>query len=207
MFKNRKNQSGFAHVVIVAAVVVVAVLGGSGYAVYHAHHKTKSEDTSTQTTSTGNKQSKTTTSSTSKSTTNNSTTPPTTAYFTIKEWGVQAPYSGSDLSYSPDSGDASVMLLASKQMGDASASCKAGDAGYIGRYAPTDILPGPAQQTAGAYFSQNFAADAKPDYSKIGNYYYLYVAPQEDCAANAANYTQATSAARSIVDSLQAITN
>jgi hypothetical protein len=197
MFKNRSNQAGFGVAEVIIAVAVVVLLGSTGYLIYKSHHK-QSTPRSTTGANTGSK---------TTGTGNSSTPPPTTAYFTIQEWGVQAPYSGSDLTYSPESGNSSVELLSSKQLAAASTSCTAGDAGYIGRYLPTDTLPGPAQQTAQQYFNQDFPADAKPDYAKISNYYYLYVAPQDNCSTDTTAMTQATNAARNIVDNLQAATN
>jgi hypothetical protein len=87
-------------------------------------------------------------------------------------------------------------------------SCRTGNVGYIGRYLPTDTVPGPAQETAQEYFSEDFSADDKPDYAKVGDYYYLYVWPQDDCSGDVSTLqTQAIATARSLVDSLQAVPN
>jgi Tfp pilus assembly protein PilV len=115
----RTHQSGFGLVAVLLAVVVVLALGGSGYAVYHAHHKKAPESKSTTT-----NQSTKSTSTTGSSTTGKST--PAVTYFTIKEWGVQAPYSGTDFTYSPVSGYSNEMWLTSQQLTNAAPQCSTG---------------------------------------------------------------------------------
>lgn len=197
MFENHRSQAGFSVVEVLLAVVVVLVLGGSAYLVYHSHHKKPAESTSTVE-SQSTKPTQKTSSSTSKPST------PATTYFTIKEWGVQAPYSGSDLSYSTASDSSSIMTLESQAVdatipaSDTSASCKSGNAGSIGRYLPTNTIPGPSQATAQTYITQS--SDAV--YSKVGSYYYIYWPPTAGCSTDTTPVTQAQAAAESIVSHL-----
>ena len=124
---------------------------------------------------------------------------------------MQAPYSGSDLTYSAAPGSSSEMLLESKEI-DATipasdTSCKAGNAGSIGRYLPTDTIPGPAQKTAQAYLSQDFAAEntPAPAYAKVGSYYYIYWEPTGDCSTDTTMVSQVQTAAEAIVSHLAAV--
>jgi hypothetical protein len=201
MMKTKQNQqAGFGHLIVLVAVVVILALGGSGYAVYHAHHKKAPESKSTTT-----NQSTKSTSTTGSSTTGKST--PAVTYFTIKEWGVQAPYSGSDLSYSPGPDGSSLMLLESQAVdatippSDTSPSCRAGNAGLIGRYLPNDYVAGTIQITAQSYVTQN----SSTVYSKIGSYYYIYVPPTAGCSTDVPPVDQAMTAAESIVKNLTTV--
>ena len=200
------KQSGFGAVLVVVIVAVVAILGGSGYVVYKTHHKTaKPPTTSSSVAKTSTPPAKKSSGSTSTS------TQPTTAYFTIKEWGVQAPYSGTDLSYNTVSGNANLMGLTSQQVNEAggcNATSDLGNIGTVGKYLPTDDIPGgPQPETAQQYLSHDFSGSAKPSYSKVGNYYYIYWTPQDGCTTDTTAINQATSAIENIVDNLQAVSN
>ena len=143
MGKNQSNQAGFGIIAVVLIVVVVAVLGGASYFVYKAHHKTNTPKTESSS-STASKSSAPPKKSSSTSTNGQ----PTTAYFTIKEWGVQAPYSGTDLTYTVATGNSNQIFLTSSRLPQCNATPDLGNTGSIGRYLPTDKLPGPAQETA-----------------------------------------------------------
>lgn len=159
------NNRGFGLVGVLAVIVVLAVAGGIGAYVYHKHHKTSSTTTSGNTSNNSD--------STGKS---GGTTQTPVKYFTISEWGIKAPYSGSlTLQYAMS--DASDMSLSSAELaagGPAVCTYTAnGEAGILGRYLPTDanLRPGvPATETAQQYVAQNSTVP----HAEVGNYIYIY---------------------------------
>lgn len=197
------QQVGSGVMAVLLAIAVALVLSGSAYLLYHSHHKKSPENTSTVTDQSTKPTQK------SDSTTTKPSTPATT-YFTIKEWGIQAPYSGSDLTYSADSANTHMMWINSRQLGSDSSACKittdSGNAGIIGRYLPTDTLPGPAQETAQQYFSQAFSASnsGESHFAKIGSYYYLYMPPQDNCSTNTTLENQVQDEIGNLVANFQA---
>jgi hypothetical protein len=180
--------------------VTALALGGAGYTVYKTQAKTSIASNTTS-------HSKNNTSSTTSGSSSKLTTKQSTAYFTITQWGVRAPYSGTDLTYSPMPNSSNEMWLTSQQLTHAAPVCPSGNAGSIGRYLPTDnISTGPTPETAQQYLSQNFAArnSAEPIYSKVGSYYYIYWDLQNYCTTNTTVIGQADSEVESIVKNLQA---
>lgn len=180
---------------------LTAVIGIAGYYAYQAR-------TSTKTTTVGPTPSA-----------NLTTKPPAaTNYFIIKEWGVRAPYSGKlTLDYFLKDGNA---WLSSQQLALAdpmrcSISSTSGNAGFVGRYLPTDDIPmvrsdNTPAMTAQAFVGQDFAASRSqaPSYSKVGGYYYIYWPGQSTCSDKASAQqvqTQTYADFGSIVKSLQAI--
>ena len=206
MSKTQNHQSGFGAVLAVIIVAVILALGGSGYVVYRAHHKTTNPPT------TSSSVAKTSTPPAKKSSGSTSTsTQPTTAYFTIKEWGVQAPYSGTDLTYSVITGSPNQIALTSSSLPQCTDSTL-GNTGLVGRYLPTDnVSTGPIPKTAQQYFSQDFAASGatKPAYTKVGSYYYMYIPPQDECSTTTSTtlINSVRSEIENIVDNLQAVSN
>ena len=81
--RRREHQSGFGTTVIILAVLVVVALAVTGLTVYQ-HHKPSSANKAQLANTSVERQSQVT----------QNTTAPTATYFTIKEWGVRAPYNG-----------------------------------------------------------------------------------------------------------------
>lgn len=139
-----------------------------------------------------------------------------TQYFSIKEWNVQAPYSGSaGFTYSFQQDNPSSVWVNSAQLATADLNCKiqenAGNVGYIGRYLPGDAIPteGPRQLTAQQYLGQDFTESntTSPAYSKVGDYYYIYWSGQNACPTSNEStliYSQAVSDIKKIVESFRA---
>ena len=165
------GQSGFSIIEVLLFVLVLAALAVTSLVVYQ-HYTT----TSTKSAANTGQPQKT---SQSKSTTNTQPAQPTTNYLTIKEWGVQAPYSGTDtLTYSIAAGDPNTAWITSQRLANADPNCAVdGNAGNIGRYLPTDnfSLDSSYPQTVQDFLSQDFKADNSqpPAYAKVGKYYYL----------------------------------
>lgn len=176
----RSNQKGFAVLESLLVLVILVSLVGVGAYVWHAQK---------QTASTLNAAAKVAQSSPQKVTkkTKAPTQPTgTQKYLTIKEWGVRAPYTGSDvLSYRiTDAKDNSVEVVSqdlAKTYG-----CTDFGAGIIARGVGTD-----------AYFDTTYAAayqQTPTNFTKSGQYYYTYAHDQAACsntvttdAENAAN--------------------
>ena len=153
------------------------------------------------------------------STSTQSSNQSTASYFTIQQWGVQAPNnSGLDLSYNISSSDPNTAWLNSEELASSDpSSCKEssnGNVGSIGRYLPTDPIPtDPSNgETAQQYLSQNFAASntAEPNYAYIGGYYYIYWTGQNSCINNidlANLVNQINDEIGEMTDNLQAVSN
>lgn len=187
----QKRQAGFSIVEAVIVVVAAAVIGTAGFFVYQ-HNKPKRTDAAT-----GNNQ-----------TTNNqqpgiTNTTPTTAYFTISEWGVRAPYSGSlKISYTM-SADGKTATFSSDQLTALSTDCT-GYGGSIVRYSPTDFVsPYQQGQTVEQVATQNPGR-----YGHVGSYYYIFAHAQSGCgdiSSTASLQSQTNDAVKVLSMSLQAI--
>ena len=193
----RRHQEGFGTIEIVILLVVVAVVAGSGYFIYRTHQdRVKTPGViHSATQSTSNPQS-------------------SASYFTIVEWRVRAPYSGSDLTYRIDASNPNLAWLSSQQLSNSDPSCKtvatnSGNDGSIGKYLPTDEMPSdpPINKTVQQFLSQDFAAtdSATPNYAKIGSYYYIYSQGQTSCSTDAALVNQVNDDADNLVENLQAV--
>jgi hypothetical protein len=195
MSKLHSNEKGFGAVEGLLIVAVVVLLGVVGYMVYHNHNKTAT----TTPTATNN-----TTSTTPTKTTTPTTTPtqPATSYFTIKEWGVRAPYTGQDtFTYRLSNGLATVI---SKQLAAKDAGCTTYGAGQIRRLSPTD---GTYSDGTGPTVEQT--AQSNPGiYAHVGSYYYQFVHDQGECGnTSVADQNQANDAVKALVASFQAVLN
>lgn len=202
--RQREHQSGFGTTVVLLAVLVVVVSAVTGLVLYQ-HHKSSSTKNSaavsqTQTTT----QPQNTTTTKPQNTTNTQPSQTTTQYLTITEWGVRAPYSGSDkLTYSLSS-DKSTATIVSSQLSSASAECATHGAGSIIRYSPNDYASpyntGPTiEQTA----TQNPGL-----YTHVGNYYYIFVHAQSACGnASVTAQGNANDTVKALVSNLQATAN
>jgi len=185
--RRRDHQSGFSVFVAVAVVAAIGVVGVAGWLVYlnhHSHYKladmVSTANTSVKSQASTSEQNTTpatsNTSTNSQTSTNKGTTSSTTTYFTIKEWGIRAPYSGSlTLKYTVRS--SGIVSLSSSQLAaggpDVCTADGNSDAGNLGRYLPTDanLAPKiPANETAEQYIEQN----ATVPHAKIGDYIYIY---------------------------------
>ena len=185
----QNKQAGFNIVELLVIIVAVGVIGVGGWFVYQ-HNRPK------PTGATGGTQ-------TTNQTTNQQST--TTTYFTITEWGVRAPYSGSlKLSYSISS-DGKTATFSSDQLTALSSDC-VGAGGSIVRYAPTDFA-GPYEQ--GQTVSQ--IATAHPGtYNHIGAYYYIFRHSQSGCgdiSTTATLQSETNATVQTLSSSLQAIPN
>jgi len=191
--KKIDNESGFSVVELLLVIIIVILLGFIGWYIYHTDHKATPSNTTT---------SKTASSSSKKS----------VSYFTITQWGVRAPYSGSlTLEYTiSTSGGQSYAILSSSQLDASDPACQsAGNyGGIITRYASTDIVQdegGSSGLTPSQYFSQYDISSA--EYSHVGNYYYLYTHPQAACSSSQTSQnlqTETDSAFEIITSSIQA---
>lgn len=202
MRRKSRNANGFGFVGVLMIIIALAIVAGAGVYVYHRGHNTKAHTASITTPA------KTSTQSSGTATTKGSTT--TATYFAIKEWGVRAPYSGTDLTSSPVSGNPNEVWVSSQQLANMDSHCatssSSGNLGYIGKYLPTDTIPGiPPQPTVQQFLSQDFAASnsAAPAYAKVGSYYYIYWSG-EACTTSSL-VTQLRSEVGNLVENLQSI--
>jgi hypothetical protein len=171
-------QKGFAHVVGLVLVLLVAVVGGTGYFVWQSVQK-------------ADKNSAAASQSKNNSTTNKTPQPTQNVssqkYFKIKEWGVEAPYSGAlNLQYRPGS-DGSYIIFSSKELIATDPACKT--AAIINRAKPTkDMGFGMTAAEEAAYLDNK----GFKDHSFVGGYYYFashgQAACSEDSKANNLEY-------------------
>lgn len=194
MKKLLNSENGSSAVETLLIVVIVGLVGFVGWYVYHSNKNANATLNAAAKDSRGSVK---------------FTKQPSKAnYFTIKEWGVRAPYNGSlTLEYQRNSSNSSVMMLSSSQLnagGPSVCTTADGAAGYVQRYLPTDeVAPG---ETAQQFLSQNFVASNSkaPAYAKVGDYYYIYSTGQTDNCKNTALYEQTQSAFEAIIPKLQA---
>lgn len=199
MQKKITNTKGFATVELLIAVAVVLVLGVAGVLVYNQQHKTKAPVSTSTTTNTKAETSKTTDATTKTN---------KTGYYTIKEWGVEAPYNGDQtLTYAVKADQSnpgvemavfnSSQLTQSAQLPDCTAD---GGGGIIARaQAGTTVYGGDSPTLV-----QNF-----PGTKKVGDYYYWYEPNQDSqsCGASTASLQAALQTyVKSLDQNLQVVT-
>jgi len=191
----KPKQSGFSVLEALIIILVIAVLAGTSYVAYQRLKNVRAKN--------------------SASTSQSQATPPlaqtTTQYFTIKEWGVRAPYAGSlKLSYTISSEGKSARF-SSDQLTILSSDCM-GRGGWIERWASTDkVSEGPPDANTPTA-EQAFAGKdpAAVPYAHIGNYYYTFHHDQAACGdlnTTAALQSQTNDAVKALVPNLQAIPN
>lgn len=205
MTRRNINQAGFSAVELILVLVIVGAIVSLGLYVHHSlQHISSTYNAATKTSS-----------GTSPKFASKKTATATTQYLDIMEWGVRAPYTGStDLSYNVMASNPNAAWVNSRQLANADPACKiapdSGNAGYIGRYLPTDsVSTGATSESAEQYLSQDFAGSntAPPHYSKVGDYYYIYWTGQAPCTANSSLLTQVTSDVGNIVKNFEAVPN
>lgn len=165
------NQKAFSAVEALLFLILIAILGFTGFYVYNANKNTNN------TYKAANQDSKGTPKFSSKKSVNSTATPKNSAtsgqqYFTIKEWGVQAPYSGDlHLTYSINNlgGDPAIYSagLSSTELSNGQPADKCGAAaGTLERAYADTVLDGAGTK----------ASDPNSSYltEHIGQYYYVY---------------------------------
>jgi len=194
--KRQEHQSGFGTVEMLLIVLVIGIVGAAGFFVYQ-HNRPKATNAAANTSQTANPQT--------------TTTPPTqtTTYFTIKEWGVEAPFSGTlKLSYTLSAANKSA-IFSSDQLSALSSAC-VGKGGAIERWSKDDLVSeGPP--TSSTPTATNYFASKDPStYKHIADYYYMFVHSQSGCGnidSTAATQSQTNDAVKALVPNLQAIPN
>jgi type II secretory pathway pseudopilin PulG len=184
-----KNQKGFAVLETLLILVIIAMIAGTGWYTWHTKNQTdkilNEASNSAQTVQTN----KTTNSSSAKA----------QQYFTIKEWGVRAPYTGTlDLQYSLSDSN-TLASVTSKQLLAADPACTRG--GAILRALPNDPV-GPAGDPAST------VAQSGATYAYVGGYYYIFTHDQAACSDSDTATTlqsQNNDAVQALVPNLQAI--
>ncbi len=176
MSYKQMNQKGFAAVEAVLLVVILAMLGGTGYYIWHAN-KTASTTYDTA--------SKISESSSSQKASNKATS--SAQSFPIKEWKVQAKYSGDQklhYIFENDSLGYTSALFSSDALDAADPLCKNGAyGGVITRYKSSDkFLAGDGEIDSGMTAAQTAASLQPGQYGHVGDYYYFYTSPQGFCA-------------------------
>jgi len=158
----RNNSLGFTVVEALLIIIVVAALVLVGWFVYNKNHQTKKTTTTTSSTTTKPKPEGDTSAS--------------AANFTIKEWGVQAPYTGSDRFAYTVSSDGKMITVISHTLSSQDSGCSTFGAGEIARLLPTDKTVADSTVTVA-----DDAANYPAAYTHIGNYYYQFVHDQSAC--------------------------
>ncbi|HSX32922.1 MAG TPA: hypothetical protein VLF91_01145 [Candidatus Saccharimonadales bacterium] len=154
-----KAEKGFSLVGLLVIIVAIGVLGVVGWHVFDNRNKHGSR--ATNATDAAN------------------TTDPTqtiSTYFTIREWGVRAPYNGALALQYVISDPHSAALSSAQLAAGGPAVCSdvsAAEAGILGRYLPGDTNLGPkipANETAQQYIDQN----SRVPHAQVGGYIYIY---------------------------------
>jgi hypothetical protein len=184
-----KNQKGFAVLESLLILIIIATIDGIGWYAIHTKHQTDKilaqSDKISQSTPVGSSK---TDSSSQK-------------YFTISQWGIRAPYSGSlKLQYTL-SNDGKTAVFTSDQLMAADSRCSR--AGAILKALPTEPV-GPTGDSAQSEAAQGAIT------THIGNFYYVFVHDQSGCSDKQNALTlqdQNNDAVRQLTKDLQAIPN
>jgi hypothetical protein len=121
---------------------------------------------------------------------------PAATYFTIKEWGVKAIYSGTDTFTYTLSGDGKLATVISKHLASEDSGCASFGAGQIKRLVGTDgaYADGDGPSVA-EYAQQNPGL-----YVKVGDYYYQFVHDQAECGSvSVTDQNQANDQVKSLI--------
>ena len=197
-----KNQKGFAAVESLLIVVIIVLIAGVGYYVWNAQKQANATlDAASKS------------AQSSPAVTKKPTATAEKKYFTIKEWGIQAPYNGGlTLEYKVDSDSNTALGVArtsSAQLDASGIMCKENPeyGGIIARYLSTAPFLYEDGSKSGKTAAQ-FAQSTGLPYGKVDNYYYFYVSPQALCGDGQDSQdiqTQTQAAIKAIVPHLQAV--
>ncbi len=179
----RSSQSGVAHLGLV--LIIIILVGVVGFSGWYVGHRSKPTNTAA------------------------STVPNTSQkYFTIKEWGVRAPYSGNlTLEYTLRSNYA---YFSSVELDSSDVNCqRTSNGGFIIRYSASDpYLLGDFGTNSGKTAAQYASTLQSSQYGHVGNYYFFGQSAQGLCGQSQASEDlqgQTAEAVKSIVTHLQAV--
>ena len=192
------DQKGFSAIEALLMVIILLLIGFIGYYVWHSQHETNKTYSSAA---------KTAQSSPPRSTRKAADN---TGMLVIKEWGVEAPYTGSlSLSYAVGSGTGNNSAsFSSKELTDASTDCirRGGAIARYGTDADASSIGGDGK-TAAQYASTLSAGT----YGHAGDYYYFFVHDQGACGNNPSAtqslQQQTNDAVKALVPKLKSVTN
>jgi prepilin-type N-terminal cleavage/methylation domain-containing protein len=195
------NQKGFTFLEMLLVLIILAIIGFTGYYVWNSHEKTDSLLNTAQNETAAVKVTKKSNSTSS------------TKYFTISQWEVRAPYSGSlSLEYSlgsPSSMPATASFSSSAlDSSDTMCANTKNYGGIITRYLSNDDYVTPDGQTTSQTAAAYAATLTKAEYAYVGKYYYFYEQPQAYCGSSQSSkdtQIQTESAVKSVLANLQAI--
>jgi hypothetical protein len=154
----KNTQKGFALIESLLIILILVIIGFGGYFVWHTQKQTNKNNTDTVKVS-------------------QSSIPPSSSqkYLTIEEWGVKVPLvaDDSDAYYTIDKlGGPNFANLSLKKWESTECGTTIGGIGGYFRFTSSDING----ITSETYLSENQSAP------KVGNYYYMYVPPQQNCS-------------------------
>ncbi len=208
MNKSNVKWRGFGTVETIVIALVVVVIAGAGVVLYKNNHKNSNTSYNKGLTDSQIAEStKLQTDNTKDMTVQPAQT--VTGYVVIKEWGVEAPYSGSlTLGYTMNSSD-TVATFSSDQLTATSSACT-GRGGSIERWASTDKVTAYPSDPSAPTAAQAFASAAASTYAHIGNYYYAFEHDQAACGdptTTSSLYSQTNNAVQALVPNLQAVSS
>ena len=191
----KSNQQGFSAIEGLLILIVILMIGFIGYYVYHSQQQANKTLNAAQADNNSTTSAKKSTSSSSSSS--------ATKYFTISQWGVRAPYDGTDSftpNFSPDSSSTTEIVSANLSK---TYDCSTFGAGEVTRASSGDPSNDPANPTVtvGEDYSSNPSF-----YAKVGSYYYYFSHDKAACSDSVTADAQnaANDAVKALVPNLQA---
>jgi len=173
----RKNQSGFSIIEILIVVVILGLIGGAGWYAWHATNKSAHPVSSPKTnTSKGTNQTPPVSSpaNTNQPVQTTYTPKPLVADFSISSWGVKFKVAQdlNKLTYEVTGSDTIGFAYSGWESLDPNCAASKGGAGFLRRY---------DERSLSSEDSESIKERAD---TKLGNYYYIYEAPQAPCSSN-----------------------
>ncbi len=190
----KNNQKGFGVAVVLLGIAVVVLAGAVGWMVYDRNQNkpVKSDNTTPSQQAAPNTPQATSTTQAS-----------TQKYFTIKEWGIRAPYDGQDTLTYDLADNANVTSVISADLAAKDKACSKFGAGQIRRLSADDYAS-PAQY--GSKVSEDYKSN--PDhYVVIGKYYYSFMHDQAACGSGvtAEQQNQANATTSALIKKFEAV--
>jgi hypothetical protein len=194
---------------ILLIIIIVAIIGAVGAYVWHSQKTVDDTYNATGNQSVAPSKQKTINSNSTQAT----PAPSASQNFTIKEWGVTAPYSDNlILEYKLNSKGSlpRSAIFSSKQLDASSAQCSHNHSygGRIDQYRYNEEMSGAGNSTGNSTAEEYAKTLKKSEYAHIGDYYYFFRHSQGACGDSSKSneiQAQTNNAVKDLVSKLQAV--